>query len=123
MTDPISDFLTHLRNASKAGLAQCVSPHSKLKESLAHILKNEGYVRDADGPLLPGMINFPLYGSLGDAFARSRPTAELAHRIRATMSVHSDPHRMPTFLDNHDVERFLEISVRFAREPNDDVGR
>ena len=46
MTDPISDFLTHLRNASKAGLAQCVSPHSKLKESLANILKNEGYVRD-----------------------------------------------------------------------------
>jgi len=46
MTDPISDFLTHLRNASKAGLAQCVSPHSKLKESLANILKAEGYVRD-----------------------------------------------------------------------------
>ena len=46
MTDPISDFLTHLRNASKAGLAQCVSPHSKLKESLAHILKTEGFVRD-----------------------------------------------------------------------------
>ena len=46
MTDPISDFLTHLRNASKAGLAQCVSPHSKLKESLATILKSEGYVRD-----------------------------------------------------------------------------
>jgi small subunit ribosomal protein S8 len=46
MTDPISDFLTHLRNASKAGLAQCVSPHSKLKESLAHILKAEGFVRD-----------------------------------------------------------------------------
>lgn len=46
MTDPISDFLTHLRNASKAGLAQCASPHSKLKESLAGILKSEGYVRD-----------------------------------------------------------------------------
>lgn len=46
MTDPISDFLTHLRNASKAGLAVCVSPHSKLKESLANILKSEGYVRD-----------------------------------------------------------------------------
>ena len=46
MTDPISDFLTHLRNASKAGLAVCVSPHSKLKESLANILKKEGYVRD-----------------------------------------------------------------------------
>jgi len=46
MTDPISDFLTHLRNASKAGLAQCVSPHSKLKESLAGILKAEGFIRD-----------------------------------------------------------------------------
>lgn len=46
MTDPISDFLTRLRNASKAGLAQCVAPHSKLKESLANILKAEGYVRD-----------------------------------------------------------------------------
>lgn len=46
MTDPISDFLTRLRNASKAGLAQCVIPHSKLKESLAGILKAEGFVRD-----------------------------------------------------------------------------
>ena len=46
MTDPISDFLTHLRNASKAGLAVCTSPHSKLKESLANILKHEGYVRE-----------------------------------------------------------------------------
>ncbi len=46
MTDPISDFLTRLRNASKAGLAQCVAPHSKMKESLAGILKAEGFVRD-----------------------------------------------------------------------------
>jgi small subunit ribosomal protein S8 len=46
MTDPVSDFLTRLRNASKAGLAECASPHSKLKESLAGILKAEGYVID-----------------------------------------------------------------------------
>jgi len=46
MTDPISDFLTRLRNASKAGLAECAMPHSKLKESLAGILKAEGFVRD-----------------------------------------------------------------------------
>jgi small subunit ribosomal protein S8 len=50
MTDPVCDFLTRLRNASKAGLAECVSPHSKLKESLAAILKAEGYVSDlSDG--------------------------------------------------------------------------
>jgi small subunit ribosomal protein S8 len=46
MTDPISDFLTRLRNASKAGLAQCAMPHSQLKESLAAILKAEGFIRD-----------------------------------------------------------------------------
>ena len=46
MTDPISDFLTRLRNASKAGLAECVAPHSKLKEAIAGILKAEGYVSD-----------------------------------------------------------------------------
>jgi len=50
MTDPISDFLTRLRNASKARLAECVSPHSKLKESIAAILKAEGYILGyADG--------------------------------------------------------------------------
>jgi small subunit ribosomal protein S8 len=50
MTDPVSDFLTRLRNASRAGQAQCVSPHSKLKESIALILKNEGFIAGyADG--------------------------------------------------------------------------
>src|SRR5512140_2965809 len=46
MTDPISDFLTRLRNASKARLDECVAPHSILKESVAGILKTEGYVAD-----------------------------------------------------------------------------
>ncbi len=46
MTDPISDFLTRLRNSARAGQAECVAPHSKMKESLANILKNEGYVSE-----------------------------------------------------------------------------
>lgn len=44
MTDPVSDFLTRLRNASKAGLDECSAPHSKLKESIAAILKSEGFI-------------------------------------------------------------------------------
>ena len=44
MTDPISDFLTRLRNASKARLEECHAPHSNLKEGIAAILKTEGYV-------------------------------------------------------------------------------
>lgn len=46
MTDPIADLLTRLRNASRAKLDECVMPHSKLKTSLAGILKSEGFVAD-----------------------------------------------------------------------------
>jgi glycosidase len=68
----------------------------------------EGYVRGADGqPRMQGMLNFPLYGGLVDAFARGRPTQELRERIEAVMRVHGDPHRMPSFVDNHDVDRWL----------------
>jgi small subunit ribosomal protein S8 len=46
MTDPISDFLTRLRNASKARRDDCPAPYSKVKEGLAAILKAEGYISD-----------------------------------------------------------------------------
>src|SRR2546427_11388102 len=46
MTDPISDMLTRIRNAHRALLPTVEVPHSKLKESIAHILKKEGYVSD-----------------------------------------------------------------------------
>ena len=64
--------------------------------------------RQNDGkPLMPGMINFPLYGSLNDVFARGRPTSELAWRIENMMRVNEHPELMPSFVDNHDVDRFL----------------
>ncbi|MGH8017988.1 MAG: 30S ribosomal protein S8 [Opitutaceae bacterium] len=44
MTDPVSDFLTRIRNASRAKKAECVVPHSNLKAGLAGILKREGYI-------------------------------------------------------------------------------
>ena len=46
LTDPIADMLTRIRNAHLA-LHKVVSvPRSKMKESLAAILKQEGYVED-----------------------------------------------------------------------------
>ena len=44
MNDPVSDFLTRLRNASRARLDECVAPHSKLKASMAAILLAEGCI-------------------------------------------------------------------------------
>ena len=46
MTDPISDMLTRIRNAGRALLPTVGMPHSRMKESLAHILKKEGYIAD-----------------------------------------------------------------------------
>jgi len=46
MTDPISDMLTRIRNANRALLPAVAMPHSRLKESIAHILKREGYITD-----------------------------------------------------------------------------
>lgn len=63
--------------------------------------------KDAATSALPSMINFPLYGSLLDVFARGQPTAVLQHRIASMQQHFPDPHRMPTFIDNHDVDRWL----------------
>ena len=46
MTDPISDMLTRIRNAQLVGHAEVAMPASKLKASIAQVLKDEGYIED-----------------------------------------------------------------------------
>ena len=46
MTDPISDMLARIRNANNALITDIVLPHSKMKESIASILKRDGYISD-----------------------------------------------------------------------------
>ncbi len=46
MTDPIADFLTRIRNGQQARKKQIVSPSSKVKEAIAAVLKDEGYIAD-----------------------------------------------------------------------------
>lgn len=46
MSDPISDMLTRIRNANTVMHETVRMPGSKLKESLADILKQEGYISD-----------------------------------------------------------------------------
>ncbi|MGD0614014.1 MAG: 30S ribosomal protein S8 [Verrucomicrobiota bacterium] len=61
MTDPISDMLTRIRNAQRALLPAVEMPHSRIKESIAHILKREGYVTEvAVEGKLPRMIKLKL---------------------------------------------------------------
>ncbi|AAS95795.1 30S ribosomal protein S8 [Nitratidesulfovibrio vulgaris] len=46
LTDPIADMLTRIRNAHLALHKEVSVPRSKMKESLAAILKQEGYIED-----------------------------------------------------------------------------
>jgi small subunit ribosomal protein S8 len=48
MTDPIADMLTRLRNANQAYHDTVAMPYSKLKEGVADILKQEGYITSFD---------------------------------------------------------------------------
>lgn len=52
-TDPIADMLARLRNAATARHERCEMPSSKLRLSIAKLLKEEGFVddvRETEGP-------------------------------------------------------------------------
>lgn len=46
MSDPIADMLTRMRNAIMRQHQTVSMPHSKIKESVAKVLKEEGYIED-----------------------------------------------------------------------------
>jgi small subunit ribosomal protein S8 len=45
MTDPIADMLTRIRNANKALHDETRMPTSRLKEEIARLLRDEGYIK------------------------------------------------------------------------------
>ena len=46
LTDPIADMLTRIRNANRALHDSASMPTSRVKEEIARILKDEGYIKD-----------------------------------------------------------------------------
>ena len=46
LTDPIADMLTRIRNANKAMQDTAEMPTSRIKEEIARVLKDEGYIKD-----------------------------------------------------------------------------
>ncbi len=48
MTDPIADMLTRIRNGNMVGHEKVDIPGSRIKFAIAQILKDEGYLRDAE---------------------------------------------------------------------------
>jgi len=71
--------------------------------------KVASYLGTPAKPELPAVLAFPLYGEIGRVFAGGKPTSYLGYRLGklADPALYPNPGAMPTFLDNHDVERFL----------------
>ena len=57
VTDPVADFLTVVRNASKAKKDKVTVPASKMTVKIAEILKEEGFVENVK-PFTEGKKNF-----------------------------------------------------------------
>ena len=45
-TDPIADMLTRVRNAIAVRKTEVVMPHSKVKQAVAELLKQSGFIKD-----------------------------------------------------------------------------
>ena len=58
VTDPIADMLTRIRNAGIARHPQVAMPNSKMREAIAKILKDEGFIKDYE--VLPGKLSATL---------------------------------------------------------------
>jgi len=54
MTDPIADMLTRIRNAQKAEKISVSIPKSKMKQSIAEVLKSEGFIDNVEADELDG---------------------------------------------------------------------
>lgn len=81
MVDPISDMLTRIRNAQKAGHKTADIPLSNIKFEIAKILKKEGYVDDVKkigrgkGKILEVILKYPI------AINKIRRISKLGQRI------------------------------------------
>ncbi|MCK6545712.1 alpha-amylase [Myxococcota bacterium] len=73
-------------------------------------LKIREHLGTTASPGLDAALAFPLYSTLGQVLGEGRPTEELAFRLEKFMdaSLAGDPYRTPTFIDNHDVARFVD---------------
>lgn len=77
MTDPIADMLTRIRNGQSATKVEVSMPLSKLKKSLAVVLKDEGFIGDFSEQDIDGKptLNITL------KYFQGKPVIEMINRV------------------------------------------
>jgi small subunit ribosomal protein S8 len=88
MSDPLADMLTRIRNATKSRFSSVEMPLSKLKVSVAQVLKKEGYISEftisEEGP--QGVLKIDLkYGSNNELVINGiKRVSKPGHRLYKT---------------------------------------
>lgn len=59
---------------------------------------------------VPSLVNFPMYYSITDSYARKVTFQNLVNQHNSVSSNFARPELLGTFIDNHDVQRFLNIN-------------
>jgi len=74
------------------------------------------YQGDGGVPELPALLAYPLYSEINRVFTGGQPTSYLSYRLGRFMdrSLYPNPYANPTFIDNHDNQRFLKAGSRKA---------
>ena len=95
MTDPIADLFTRVRNAQAMGKPSVRMPSSKLKVAIANLLKNEGYILDADTASLEGKPTLEIKLKYFDG----QPAIEKIARVsRSGLRVYRGKNELPKVL-------------------------
>lgn len=92
MTDPIADMLTRIRNGLAAGKKSVAIPHSKMKESIAQVLKNEGYINGFNSDSVEGkaMLNVEL------KYFHGKPVIDKMNRVsRPGLRIYKSKDELP----------------------------
>ena len=99
LSDPISDMLTRIRNAYMAGKRNIVLPSSKIKASIANILKNNGYVGEIkeSGDKKKELTITLLYKDKKPAIQNVKRVSKPGRRIYASVS------ELPTVLNGYGI--------------------
>ncbi len=96
MSDPVADMLTRIRNAQMAEKTSVNIPSSKLKVSIANVLKAEGFIEDykvtKDGAKCLLQVQLKYYNS--------EPVIEFIKRIsRPGLRIYKSNFELPRVMD------------------------
>jgi len=95
MTDPIADMLTRVRNGLSANKMEVRMPSSKVKKSIAQVLKDEGYITDFSEQDIDGkpVLNVTL------KYYQGKPVIESIKRVsRPGLRVYKGKGELPTVM-------------------------